>query len=178
MLDRWLNTKLLKKRDVLALKRQYVFLHYCDTPEWEKVWSQLSAHLQPFLSALSAYFSNIIQKIPYFDVSRQKRVLFNCFATKQCSGMLNGSLWLSVTPTLWHTLALSGSLLRSNFPYTVLDRLSGPLLGSQRRCHADTLSPALWHTVRCCVIQQAGTWFFSHKNFGCWLIGHLHIGTW
>ena len=52
------------------------------------------------------------------------------------------ALWLSVTPTLaltatlWHTLALSVSLLLSNFAYTVLDRLSGPLLGSQRRCHA------------------------------------------
>ena len=57
------ENKTFKKRDVIALKRQYVFLHYCDTPEWEKVWSQLSAHLQPFLSALSAYFSNIIQKI-------------------------------------------------------------------------------------------------------------------
>ena len=62
---------------------------------------------------------------------------------------LSGSLWLSVTPTLaltailWHTLALSGSLLLSNFACTVLDRLSGPLLGFQRRCHADALSPAL-----------------------------------
>ena len=66
---------------------------------------------------------------------------------------LSGSLWLSVTPTLaptlvllatlWLTLALSGSLLLSNFAYTGLDRLSGPLLGSQRRCHADALSPAL-----------------------------------
>ena len=62
---------------------------------------------------------------------------------------LHGSLWLplwlslALTATLWHTLTLSGSLLLSNFAYTVLDRLSGPLLGSQRRCHADTLSPAL-----------------------------------
>ena len=62
---------------------------------------------------------------------------------------LSGSLWLplwlslALTATLWHTLALSGSLLLSNFEYTVLDRLSGPLLGSQRRCHADALSPAL-----------------------------------
>ena len=60
---------------------------------------------------------------------------------------LYGSLWLSVTPTLalnatlWHTLALSGSLLLSNFAYTVLDWLSGPLLGSQR--HADALCPSL-----------------------------------
>ena len=62
---------------------------------------------------------------------------------------LYGSLWLplwlslALTATLWHTLALSGSLLLSNFAYTALDRLSGPLLGFQRRCHADTLSPAL-----------------------------------
>ena len=72
---------------------------------------------------------------------------------------LSCSLWLSVTPTLaltcfspttiWHTLALSGSLLLSNFVYTVLDRLSGPLLGSQRRCHADALSPALLQTGAC-----------------------------
>ena len=64
---------------------------------------------------------------------------------------LSGSLWLSVTPTLaltatlWHTLALSGSLLLSNFAYTALDRLTGLLLGSHRRCHNDALYPALVH---------------------------------
>ena len=62
---------------------------------------------------------------------------------------LSGSHWLSVTTTLaltatlWHTLALSGSLLLSNFAYTALDRLTGPLLGSHRRCHDDALYPAL-----------------------------------
>ena len=50
---------------------------------------------------------------------------------------------LALTATLWLTLALLGSLLLSNFAYTALDRLTGPLLGSQRRCHDDTLSPAL-----------------------------------
>ena len=40
-------------------------------------------------------------------------------------------------------MALSGSLLFSNFAYTALDRLTGPLLGSHRRCHDDALSPAL-----------------------------------
>ena len=44
--------------------------------------------LTAIFSILSAYFNNFRQKIPYFDVSRQKRVLFNCFATKQCLGML------------------------------------------------------------------------------------------
>ena len=65
-------------------------------------------------------------------------------------GSLCFTLWhsLALTATLWHTLvwpslALSGSLLLSNFAYTVLDRLSGPLLVSQRCCHADELSPAL-----------------------------------
>ena len=62
---------------------------------------------------------------------------------------LSGSLWLSVTPTLaltgshCHSVAHAGSLLLFNFAYTVLDRLSEPLLGSQRHCHADALSPAL-----------------------------------
>ena len=51
---------------------------------------------------------------------------------------------LALTATLWHTLALSGSLLLSNFAYTALDQLTGPLLGSQRRCHNDALSPALY----------------------------------
>ena len=41
-----------------------------------------------FFLAHSAYFNNFRQKIPYFDASRQKRVLFYCFATKQCLGML------------------------------------------------------------------------------------------
>ena len=62
---------------------------------------------------------------------------------------LYGTLWLplwlslALTATLWHTLALSGSLLLSNFAYTALDRLTGPLLGSHRRCHDGALYPAL-----------------------------------
>ena len=93
------------------------------------MWSRLSAHLQPFFLALSAYFNNFRQKIPYFDVSRQKRVLLNCFATKQCLGMLKceaslffgsyllshaytGSLWLLVDLSL----SLSGSLWLSVTP--------------------------------------------------------------
>ena len=65
---------------------------------------------------------------------------------------LSGSLWLSVTATLALTcfhcdsLAYSGPLwltIALYFAYTVLDWLSGPLLGSHRRCHADALSPAL-----------------------------------
>ena len=53
----------------------------------ESVESALSALASIFL-AHSAYSNNFRQKIPYFKVSRQKRVLFNCFATKQCLGML------------------------------------------------------------------------------------------
>ena len=53
----------------------------------ESVESALSA-LAAIFSALSANFNNFRQKISYFDASRQKRVLFNCFATKQCLGML------------------------------------------------------------------------------------------
>ena len=72
----------------------------------------------------------------------------------------SGSNWLS----LWLSLALTGSLLvsllLSNFAYTVLDRLSGPLLGSQRRRHADALSPALITTI-------ASVLFWHEKHFFC-----------
>ena len=50
------------------------------------------------ISAHGVYFNNFRQKLPYFDASRQKRVLFNCFATKQCL----------LSPCL--SLALYGSL--------------------------------------------------------------------
>ena len=53
----------------------------------QSVESALIALAAIFL-AHSAYFNNFRQKIPYFDASQQKRVLFNCFATKQCLGML------------------------------------------------------------------------------------------
>ena len=57
---------------------------------------------------------------------------------------------LALTATLWLTLALSGSLLLSNFAYAILDWLLGPLLGSQRRYHADALHPSLMgkHMIR------------------------------
>ena len=65
----------------------------------ESALSELSA----IISALSAYFINFQQKIPYFDVSRQKRVLFSLALTDS----LPVSLWLSMalcdshSGTLW-----------------------------------------------------------------------------
>ena len=53
----------------------------------QSVESALIALAAIFL-AHSEYFNNFRQKIPYFDVSRQKRVIFKCFGTKQCLGML------------------------------------------------------------------------------------------
>ena len=64
-----------------------IFHVYSGARVGESVESALSA-LAAIFSALSAYFNNFRQKIPYFDASQQKRVLFNCFATKKCSGML------------------------------------------------------------------------------------------
>ena len=78
--------------------------------------------LAAIFSALSAYFNSFQQKIPFFDVSRQKRVLFSLALTGSLwlllalSLSLSGSLWLSVTPTLaltgshCHSLAYSGPL--------------------------------------------------------------------
>ena len=53
-----------------------------------KMRSQLAAQFIPFSSAHSVYSNVLWQKVPYFNVSRQNRVVFNCFATKQCWGML------------------------------------------------------------------------------------------
>ena len=61
----------------------------------------------------------------------------------------SGSLWLSLacspalSGSLLLALALSGSLLLSEFAYNILARLTRPLLSSQRRCCAATLSAAL-----------------------------------
>ena len=89
---------------------------------------------------------------------------------------LYGSLWLplwlslALTATLWHTLALSGSLMLSNFAYTALDRLTGPLLGSHRRCQDDELYPSLGVITLTLVSVKdlheriSITISFSHKN--------------
>ena len=63
---------------------------------------------------------------------------------------LTGFPWLSVA----HILAPTGSLCHSlahSLAYTFLVSkhawLKRPLLGSQRRCHADALSAGLWHML-------------------------------
>ena len=45
-----------------------------------------------FFSALRAYFNNFGQKLLYFNVSRQKRVLFSCV----CNKTLLVFLWLTI----------------------------------------------------------------------------------
>jgi len=125
------------------------------------VWSRLSAHLQPFFLALLR--ARILTFFFY-----KKYCILTCGDKRESYWLLldlclslSGSLWLSVTPslaltaTLWHTLALSGSLLLSNFAYTALDRLTGPLLGSHRSSsrgwrnllRPPALTPFLGHPV-------------------------------
>ena len=53
----------------------------------KSVESALIALAAIFL-AHSAYYNNFRRKILFFDAARQKRVLFNFFATKQCLSML------------------------------------------------------------------------------------------
>ena len=60
----------------------------------ESVDSALSALSVIFL-ALSAYFNNFWQNVAFFNESRQKKVLFNCFATKQCWGTIK--MWVSLS---------------------------------------------------------------------------------
>ena len=68
-----------------------IFHVYSGARVGESVESALSA-LAAIFSALSAYLNNFRQKILYFDVSRQKRVLFSLALT----GSLPVSLWLSM----------------------------------------------------------------------------------
>ena len=50
-------------------------------PQWNNMWSRLSAHFQPFFRLLVRILT-IFDKMCIFHVSQQKKVLFNCFATK------------------------------------------------------------------------------------------------
>ena len=52
------------------------------------------------------YFNILRQKVSYFNVARRNRVVFDCFATKQCCPAHSGSRWFA----LRLSLAASGSL--------------------------------------------------------------------
>ena len=152
-----------------------------NVPESEKVWSQLSAHLQPFFLAHCAYFNNFRQKIPYFDVLGQKRVLSNCFATKQCLGMLKcevslffalsesywispclslalyGSLWLP----LWLSLPLSDILWPSLAHYCYLISRIQALIGPQGPCSALIADATMTHFILLWLEQKRKYTFLS-----------------
>ena len=121
-----------------------------------------------FFRLLARIFNNFRQKIPFFDVSRQKRVLFGLALTGSPCGSLwllmalslplSGSLWLSVTPTLAPTgsnllsQAFTGSLwllldlslsLSSSLWLSVTPTLA--LNGSH--CHSLAYSGPLWLTI-------------------------------
>ena len=97
---------------------------------------QLAAHLiKAIFSVHSAYFNYSRQKVPYIIISHQNRVESQ-WEPKSFSQ--KDSLWqfpLAHSPahspvhsgSLCLTLALTGSLLLSNFAYTVIARLAAPL---------------------------------------------------
>ena len=133
----------------LELFRKFTRFGDATSPEWEKVWSRLSA--QPFFSAHSAYFYNFRQKMPYFAVLRQKRVLVNCFATKQCLGMLKCeavslALCDSHFGSHWLTLPLFGILWPSDVAHycSLISRIQS-LIGSQGPCLALSAAATLTH---------------------------------
>ena len=55
------------------------------TSEQDKMQTQLAAHFRPYSSAHCAYLTCRDKKVRYYDVSGQNRIVFDCFATKQCS---------------------------------------------------------------------------------------------
>ena len=142
----------------------------------QSVESALIALAAIFL-AHSAYFNNFRQKIPSFDASLQKRVLFNCCATKQClcmlkmwgqplsgfhwlslavTGSLPVSLWLSMalcdshSGSHWLSLPLSGILWPSLAHYCSLISRIQPLIGSQGPCSALIADATMTHFIPLC----------------------------
>ena len=87
--------------------------------EWEKVWSRLSAHLQPFFQLLARILTMFDKKYRILTCRDKKIVLFKLFCNKtmfryacELSLTHSGSLWLFlvVSSSLWLSLALTGSL--------------------------------------------------------------------
>ena len=68
---------------------------------------------------------------------------FCLFPAHSCSLWLPIALCSSNSGSHWLSLPISGSILLSNFAFTVLDWLTWPLFGAQRRCHACALFPGL-----------------------------------
>ena len=114
--------------------------------------SQLTAQFMPFFRLIARILTFRDKKYRILTFRDKKyRILTFCDKTELyltvlqqnnveaclrcCSPALSGSLLLA--------LALSGSLLLSEFAYNILARLTRPLLSSQRRCCAATLSAAL-----------------------------------
>ena len=133
-------------------------------PEWEsqraiksqrdpvKAWESKLEPKGARVGVTVIHLEGLLQKIPYFDVSRQKRVLFNCFATKQCLV----SLWLSMalcdshSGSHWLSLPLSGILWPSLVHYCSLILLIRPLIGSQGPCSALIADATMTHFVPLC----------------------------
>ena len=81
-------------------------------PEWDKVWSRLSAHFQPFFSALSAYFNDFRLEILYFNVLQHNILICNKTIFRHAKGVRLTSVTLTLAPSgsNWLSQALTGSL--------------------------------------------------------------------
>ena len=88
-------------------------------PKWEKVWSWLSAQLQPFFRLLVRILTMFDKKLCILTC-RDKResylIFFNQTMFRYAKNVRLAYFWLSVTPTLaitgshCHSLAYSGPL--------------------------------------------------------------------
>ena len=123
--------------------------------EQHKMRSQLTAQFMPFFRLIARILTFRDRKYRILTFCDKKfRILTFCDKTElyltvlQQNNVEACSLWLSLalSGSLLLALALSGSLLLSEFAYNILARLTRPLLSSQRRCCAATLSAALLRT--------------------------------
>ena len=136
--------------------------------------SQLTAQFMPFFRLIARILTFRDRKYRILTFCDKKfRILTFCDKTELyltvlqqnnveaclrcCSPALSGSLLLA--------LALSGSLLLSEFAYNILARLTRPLLSSQRRCCAATLYAALFYGLP--ILSKAKRQTHATKKYGC-----------
>ena len=102
-----------------GIARYCIVLHgfawYCMVPEWEKVWSRLSSHLQPFFWLIACILTIFDKKYSIF-MRRDKRESFLIVLQQnQCLGMIKSeaSLFFALSYSYWISPCLSLALYGS-----------------------------------------------------------------
>ena len=142
-----------------SLKEAKTFLHCAFScgfsTEQHKMRCQLTAQFMPFFRLIAGILTFRDKKYRILRFRDKKyRILTFCDKTELYLTVLqqnNVVACFRCEASL--SFALSGSLLLSEFAYNILARLTRPLLSSQRRCCASTLSAALLDIKHCIFLK-------------------------